>query len=259
MATVSVQNAPKLQKNSVVDRYFFTVIATSMIVVSLAGFVPSLANPAGRRAPLTVLAAAHGVVFLAWLVLFLVQSRLVATRRIVTHRRLGIAGIFLLLLMIPLGYWSTISMVRRAFDLSGDLKIDSHPHGEYIDPQFGAVFPLTDLPIFVLLAGTAIAYRRKPEIHKRLMLFANIALMGAPLAHFIGHTPMLANLRQPAIIMIPISIFLLAAVARDYVQLRRVRPLTWGLAVAMFASGPLRANLIGPSAPWHHFVIWLAR
>ncbi len=122
MATVSVQNSPKLQKNSAVDQYFFTVFATSMIVVSLAGFVPSLANPAGRRAPLTLLAAAHGIVFLAWLVLFVVQSRLVATRRIVTHRRLGIAGIFLLLLMIPLGYWSTISMVRRGFDLSADLK-----------------------------------------------------------------------------------------------------------------------------------------
>ena len=88
---------------------------------------------------------------------------------------------------IPLGYWSTISMVRRGFDLSGDLKIDAQPHGEYIDPQNASIFPLTDLPIFAILAGTAIAYRRKPEIHKRLMLFANIALMGAPLAHYRSH------------------------------------------------------------------------
>lgn len=259
MATVSVQNPQKLQESSAVDRYFFTVIAASMIVVSFAGFMPSIANPAGRRAPLSLLAAAHGIAFLAWLVLFLMQSRLVASGRIATHRRLGITGIFLLLLMIPLGYWSTISMVRRGFDLSGDLKINPQPHGEYIDPQNASIFPLTDLPIFAILAGAALAYRRKPEIHKRLMLFANIALMGAPLAHFIGHTALLANLRQPAIIMIPISMFLLAAVARDYLLMRRVRPLTWGLAVVMFASGPVRASLIGPSAAWHHFVIWLAR
>ncbi len=259
MATVTVQDPSKLQRNSAVDRYFFTSAAIAMIAVSLAGFLPSIANPAGRRAPLTLLAAVHGIVFLAWQLLFLIQSRLVASGRIAMHRRLGLIGIFLLFLMIPLGYGSTISMVRRGFDLSGDLKVNPQPYGEYIDPQNASIFPLTDLPIFAILAGTAIAYRRKPEIHKRLMLFANITLMGAPLAHFIGHTPMLANLMQPAIIMIPISMFLLAAVARDYVLQRRVRPLTWVLAIGMFASGPLRANLIGPSAAWHHFVIWLAR
>jgi hypothetical protein len=259
MATASVQNTPKLQRNSALDRYFFTVVATAMIAISLVGFLPSIVNPAGRRAPLSLLAAAHGIVFFAWLILFLVQSRLVATARIFTHRRAGIAGVFLLLLMIPLGYCSTISMVRRGFDLSGDLKISPQPHDEYVDPQFGAIFPLTDLLMFAILAGTAIGYRCKPEIHKRLMLFANITLMGAPLAHFIGHTPMLANLMQPAIIMIPISMFLLAAVARDYLLMRRVRPLTWGLALLLFASGPIRANLIGPGAAWHHIVIWLAR
>jgi hypothetical protein len=99
MATVSVHNPENLQKGSAVDRYFFTVLASSMIAISLAGFVPSIANPAGRRAPLSMLAAAHGIVLLAWLVLFLVQSRLVASGRIATHRRLGITGIFLLLLI----------------------------------------------------------------------------------------------------------------------------------------------------------------
>jgi hypothetical protein len=90
------------------------------------------------------------------------------------------------------------------------------------------------------------------------MLFANIVLMGAPLAHFIGHIPRLRAL-PGVIIMLPISAFLIAAVARDYWLARRVRVLTLGLAITLFLSGPVRAGLIAPSATWHRIVAWLVR
>jgi hypothetical protein len=234
-------------------------MAIAMLATSVAGFLPSLIHPAERRAPVSPLAAAHGVVFLLWLLVFLVQSRLIATRHVGWHRRLGLAAAFLLAAMIPLGYSVSINMVRRGFDLSGDLKVDRLAHDGYSDPEVGFLFPFTDLVLFSGLAVAALAYRRKPEIHRRLMLFANIALMPAPLAHFIGHTPFLFKLQQPAIVLIPIFFFLSAAVLRDYVVNRRVHPLTWSLAVAMFVSGPLRAGLLGPSAAWHRFVDWLAR
>ena len=70
-------------------------------------------------------------------------------------------------------------MVRRGFDLSGDLRIEH-------DPLYEFVFPFGDLLLFTVLVTAAIAYRRQPELHKRLMLFANIALMGAPLAQTLG-------------------------------------------------------------------------
>jgi hypothetical protein len=66
-------------------------------------------------------------------------------------------------------------MVRRGFDLSGDLRIDH-------DPPYETVFALRNLLIFSVLVIAALAYRHRPEIHKRLMLFANIELMPAPLA-----------------------------------------------------------------------------
>lgn len=242
-----------------VRRWYFTGMATAMLIVAIAGFAPAIVHPAGRHAPLSLLAAAHGGVFFAWLLLFLMQSWLVATRRVALHRRVGIAAALVLAMMIPLAFAATVAMVRRGYDLSGDQKIEIHPRVGYIDPLYGAVFPLTDLLMFTILAVAALAYRRRPEIHKRLMLFANIVLMGAPLTHFIGHTPQLASLLQPAIIMIPIAMFLLAAVARDYLMDKRIHPLTLILAIALFASGPLRASVIGPSAAWHQFVSWLIR
>jgi hypothetical protein len=240
MATTTYETLSKPQKNVLVERWFFNGMALTMLAVAVAGFLPSIVHTAGRRAPISPLAAAHGILFFAWLIIFLVQSRLIATGHVALHRRVGVAAGFVLAMMIPVGYATTAAMVRRGFDLSGDLRIDHDPLSE-------SIFPLGDLLMFTLLAIAAIAYRRRPEIHKRLMLFANISLMGAPLAHFIGHARWFAAM-PGVIIMIPISMFLIAAVARDYRLTRRVRPLTLGLAIAMFLFGPLRANVFGPSA-----------
>lgn len=254
-ATVHVSSKPK---NLVVERWYFTALATALIAISVAGFAPALLNPAGRRGPVSALAAAHGIVFFLWQIVFLSQSLLIATLHVRWHRRLGVAAILILAAMIPLGYATSLALVRRGFDLSGDLKVQIHPPPGFVDPERALVFPLIDLTMFAGLAIAAILLRRRAGIHKRLMLFANIVVAVAPLAHLIGHAPRLAAL-PPAIIMIPVSFFLLSAVARDYLLSRRVHPLTLTLAIGLFASGPLRAYVIGPSAGWHHLVDWLAR
>jgi hypothetical protein len=253
MATAPYQIASASRTKSSVERWFFTGMALAMLAIAVAAFTPSLAHPAGRRAPLSVLAAAHGIVFFSWLLIFLVQNRLVAKRHIAWHRRLGLASIFVFAVMIPLGYTTTIAMVRRGFDLGGDVGV-----GIRYDSVYEAVFPLFDILIFSVLVIAALAYRRRPEIHKRLMLFANIELMPAPLTHLIGHNPWLASL-PAAIVTIPISMFVLAAVGRDLLVVRRVHLLTWGLAILRMLSGFLEAGPIGSSVAWHHFVAWLAR
>lgn len=174
-----------MRKSVATDRWFFTAIACSMIAVTMVGFLPSLVNTAGRRAPLSALAAAHGIVFGIWLGIFLLQARLIANRHIAIHRRVGMLAGLVATVMVPLGYATCISMVRRGFDLSGDLKAEQ-------DPAYEVIFPLGDLFMFAVLVTFAIARRDRPDMHKRLMLFANIALMPAPLAHLIGHVPRLA-------------------------------------------------------------------
>jgi hypothetical protein len=257
MASATYQILTERGEKPFVERWFFTVMAVVMLAVSIAGFAPAIVNPAGRHSPLSPLAAAHGIVFFAWLLLFLIQSLLAATRRVAWHRRLGVASAFVLGFMIPLAYAATVAMVRRGFDLSGDQKIELHPRAGFLDPYNASIFNFGDLLLFTLLAVAAICYRRRPEIHKRLMLFANIALMGAPITHVLGHTAPL--LLTPANVVISILLFLLAAVARDYLVAKRIHPLTAGLAIAMFASYPIRGVLIGPSASWHRLASWLSR
>lgn len=249
MASFRVVSAA--EKKGALERWFVTGLALAMLAVAIAGFAPSIVHTAGRKAPLSPLAAAHGIVLFSWLFILLVQARLIATGNITLHRRVGMAASCVLIVMIPLAYATSISMVRRGFDLSGDLRIEH-------DPLYEFIFPFGDLLVFTVLVTTAIAYRRRPEFHKRLMLFANIALMGAPLAHFLGHIPQLAAM-PAAIILVPMSMFLVSAVARDFLLTKKVHPLTLSLAVAMFLFGPLRAGLIGPSATWHRLASWLTQ
>jgi hypothetical protein len=145
-------------------------------------------------------------------------------------------------------------MVQRGFDLSGDQKITPNPPPGALDPLGASIFSFGYLFTFAILATSAICFRRRPAIHKRLMLFANIELMGAPIAHLMGHFDALT----PATVMIPFSFFLLAAVARDYLVEKRIHRLTACLAIVLFVSQPID-GLVGPSAGWHRIAAWLIR
>jgi hypothetical protein len=50
-------------------RWFFVRMALVMIATSIAGFLPAIIEPTARRAPLTLLAGAHGIVTFMWLLL----------------------------------------------------------------------------------------------------------------------------------------------------------------------------------------------
>lgn len=237
---------------SFTQRWYFTGMALVMLLVATVAFLPSIAQPGGRRAPLSLLAAAHGIVFFIWLLIFLVQSSLIATRHVAWHKRLGLTSIVIFALMVPLAWTTTIAMVRRGSDLSGDLSVAI---GDDIAAQ--AVFPLFNILIFAVLVVAALSYRHRPDIHRRLMLFANIELMPAPLAHFIGHSRVLAPL-PGVIVMVPITLFVFAAIAGDRLRASRIHRITWWLAGLRMVSGFLEAGPIGRSATWHQVVVWLA-
>jgi hypothetical protein len=232
-----------------VDRWFYIAMAICMIVVAVLGFAPSIVNTVARKAPLTLLTAAHGAVSVAWLATFLAQTTLAATRRFPVHRQLGTTAVFLAPVMIVLGYLVAIAMARRGFDLSGDLNIGA-------DPLLGLVNPLGDLVTFGILVAAGYWYRHRSDIHKRLMLLAIVGgLVPAPLAHLIGHSSSLRDMGP--IIVVPIALFLFASAAYDRASLGRVHPVSlWG-AILILVWGLLRNIMIGPSAAWHRFAQWI--
>jgi len=228
-------------------RWYFTAMGLAMIVVAVAGFAPSIIDPSRRLAPLTPLVAAHGILVFCWLLLFVFQAVLIRSPHAAFHRRMGIVAVVLLTLLVPLSYVVTVHMVQRGFDLRGD-------QGGKTDPLFGSVFNFVTLIEFLGLAGVALAYGRRKEIHKRFMLFANISLMGAPITHFLGYFGLLSAFT----VLGGLALFFLCAVAGDYFRAGHIHPLTAALAILSFLFLPIQA-IIGDSVAWHHFAAWLAR
>jgi len=255
----SLKTGDKLIARAARGRWFFVGMASVMIATTIAGFLPAIISPATRHAPLSPLAAVHGIVFFAFQLLYLAQSLLVATRHVAWHRRLGVTSVVLLALIIPLSFATTTAMVRRGFDLSGDQRIVPHPAAGsiYLDAPASSLFNFAVLFTFSVLAIAAILYRRRPEIHKRLMLFANLALMRTAIAHLVGHIPQTGD--TGVTIWLSYTLFLLTAVARDYLVEKRVRAMTAVIAIGMWVSPPIEGLVIAPSATWHRFAEWISQ
>jgi hypothetical protein len=93
------------------------------------------------------------------------------------------------------------------------------------------------------------------------MLFANITLMTAPIAHLFGHIPStwLSPAAGGAAFAILTILFLLAPIAGDYLIEKRIRFLTAATAVGLFAFQVLVVFVIAPSAAWHRFAEWMSQ
>lgn len=232
---------------------FYIFMALAAAATAIAGFGPALFDAASRKAPLSWAVGLHGVVFSAWLLLFLVQTLLASKGRIGVHRRLGYFGAGLAPLMLVSGYFTTIEMGRRGYDLSGDLIGDSG------DMLMLVMFQLGDLVCFGVLVAMAILFRRRSDVHKRLMLLATVGgLMPAALSHIIGHSLVLRTF-PPAVILIPYTAFLFAGAVHDRVSRGRIHPVSLWVALAIFAFSNLRAMVIGPSETWREFATWMIR
>jgi hypothetical protein len=230
---------------------FYIGMALTAIATALAGFAPAIIDPASRKAPLSWAVGVHGIVFSAWLALFLAQALLVYNRRIAVHRLLGCVGAGLAVTMLFSGYITTIAMARRGYNLSGDLI------GESGEPLMVMVFQLGDLLCFGALVATGILFRHLPDAHKRLMLLATVGgLMPAALSHIIGHSAFLRSF-HPAIILVPWTAFLFAGALHDRLFRGRIHPVSlWG-ALLVWLWSNLRAAVIGPSDLWREFAGWL--
>ena len=228
------------------DHRFYVSSAIVALMVAMVAFAPGLLDSSSRRGPLTPLAALHAATFMGWLILYLTQTLLASRGNLRLHRRLGVAGAVLAPVMMVVGYRTTIEMVRRGFDLSGDL--------ERLGPvMLNTSFQILGMPIFGGLVLAALLYRHRPDIHKRLMwLTIPAALIGAPVAHIVGHHGLplaflpLANL-----------LFLAANPIYDRLTHGRFHPVSLWAGIGFVVLANILA--VGAQHPrWEAFVLWLA-
>jgi hypothetical protein len=225
------------------DRRFFTGMALAAALVVFVGFAPTYYLKGAFAAPaLRPLLHLHGALFTSWIVLFLVQTVLVAARRVDVHRRLGVAGGALAVAMFGVGLAAAVGSARRGFT----------PPGGPPALVFFAI-PFFDMFVFASLIGTGLYLRRRSEAHKRLMLLATIGLLPAALARL----PHIGAAGPPGFFGAT-DLFVIACIVYDRVTRGRVHPaFLWG-GLGLIASQVLRL-VIGGTPAWQAFASWLTR
>ena len=207
-----------------------------MIVIAIVGFWPSYFGPLLRlAADRSIVIHFHAAVFVGWLALFTTQAALAATGRLRQHRRLGRIGIAYGACLIVVGIVTTLYQFAGQIELNGLDASLAYP-----------TWPLIDMAIFTPFFGLAVAYRDRPEVHKRLMIVATTTLLIAAA----GRMPLAFNWVR-VVWFSPI----LLGVAYDAFKRRRLHPIYVIGLVVLFVSS-FRDGLMQTDA-WPAFVAWL--
>jgi hypothetical protein len=122
--------------------------------------------------PIRTLVILHGVAMTLWMILFLVQPMLAATRNMRLHRRLGSFGGVLAIAIAVLGWRVGIEAARVA---PPQMRIWGLTWQQFM------IVPLGSIVLFAAFVAIGIATRKRPEIHRPMMLLGTLAAVSAAL------------------------------------------------------------------------------
>jgi hypothetical protein len=221
-------------------------MSVAMAAVVFAGFAPTyyLAGlNAGPKPALTPMVHFHGALATAWILLLIVQTRLIAFGRRDLHKLVGIGGVAIGAAMVVTGILVAIHSERRVHTPA--------TADTLADPYVFLVFPFASIGLFALFATLGVLQRQRPDSHKRYMLLATASMIIPALARITMQATQGAVAGVVGAVVL-VNVFLVAMVIHDLSSRGRLHPVTlWGGAVTLL-SEPLRFA-IGYSEPFQAF------
>ena len=213
----------------------------ALVLIAFLGFARTFYLKTWFGSPeLPIRVHVHGIVMSLWCFLVLTQICLVATRRIDWHRRVGAVGALLAVVVVAIAGYITVVAATN--------EIRGHTQGDFT-ALLG--FNLVNLAVFSALFTTGLAYRHRPNTHKRLMILAAFSLL----------PPAVARIELPfthsdTVQMVGVDLCILALVIADTVRHGRIHPaMAWG---ALWIVVPLHLTLVAvQSSTWAALASWL--
>ena len=224
-------------------RRFYVGLGVVVAVIAFIGFWPTYFGPllAGKVDKLPLIHF-HAAVYVGWLLIFIAQTVFAARRRVDLHIKLGKIGIgygvIVILVGLLVGFGMFAVHVRA---------------GEVAEAQRRLLGPLVDMLVFAPFFVAAVYHRRRPELHKRLMIVATTTLLIAAVVRM----SFLGDPVHPGLVLLIWSSPILLAMSYDFAKRRVVHPVyLLGLAVMTLESPMFRRMARGTDA-WQSFSGWL--
>jgi hypothetical protein len=226
---------------------FFLYAAGFALAAALIGFFTTFTRPVWRgefHGP--VLAYVHGAFVMSWLLLYLAQTLLVQTGRVARHRVLGWTGAAIVPgVVITTGAMGVYALHRDVAGGGGEIAVSSLL-GTFTSPL-----------VFAALFVAALIWRRRPDVHKRLMFLALVAVMWPAFFRFRHYFP---SIPRPEIWfgyvlaqVVPVAI----AMAHDKATLGRVHIVYRTVGIVVLAEAAFESFLFD-SPGWRVVAHWLA-
>jgi hypothetical protein len=144
---------------------FWMILAMAFFVFGGFGMHSTLPALEGKFPPAPPVVHLHAVVFVSWMLLLLVQSALVGTGNVKLHRSLGLWGIAQGTATILMGLMLQLVASARGYFAGRPPGTDGIYLGLLAFAGFAAMFTL------------AIRNRNRPDIHRRMILFAMLPVI----------------------------------------------------------------------------------
>jgi hypothetical protein len=167
-----------ISKKAAHNRLFYSFAAGLIGVMMFWGFMQYYLHGKGAGGreiapPIRTLVLVHGIVMTAWVLLFLVQPLLIAGGSRKRHMMLGRVGAVLAVAMIVLGLRMGVQSTRL---------IPPQARIWGVTPSQFMIVPVGSILIFGLFVAAGIYFRRRPEIHRPMMLMATLVVIPAAVA-----------------------------------------------------------------------------
>ncbi len=173
--------------NTATNHRFAVWMAVAMLAITLIGFGPTLFfRPMFEVPEMPLYLYIHGAVGSAWFLLVVVQATLINGRHFKLHRWLGWLGVLLAVSVLVSGVYTSTNMVPRNVALGLTSEADIRLYG------FVTAADLAAFVVFPTLVIAAIWFRRRTDVHMRLMLLATLEILGpaiARIASWFGEIP----------------------------------------------------------------------
>lgn len=218
------------------SRWFFLVLVLAMFAVIAAIEGPRFFLVGFYRPPdfASEVIHIHVAIVATWMLVLLAQVALGRAGRVAWHRRLGVAGMVLAVLMLIFGLLATADMLRR------------EP-----DALHRSIVPTTQILLFAFFAGLAYVRRRDRDAHRRLIVLAMVDPMFGVLAPW-THRYLFAVERWANFSWV----ILLLLAGYDLATRRSLHPVTrWG-GLLLIAVQEMRVPL-GNTAAWTAIATWM--
>jgi hypothetical protein len=211
------------------EAFFFSFAVTALLVVVLSFGIHAVIR-AGQLPPFSLPLVIHATLMVGWYGLFAVQAGLVRSDNVSFHMRLG-----------------KLSAILAAGIVISGLVIMAEHYQRKGEP----LVAMSNIMAMVCFAGfytAAVANRKKPVTHKRLMTFASIFMLAPALTRFARAFDLGEGIILPLWLLAVVSVILY-----DVLKLKKVHIATV-IGGCSFVIAVVLMIAVGTSGTWKAFL-----